>query len=84
MGGGDGARIRWRCRRGVKELDILMERFVAARLPDLPPALLADLDLLLDESDPDLLDWIMGRAPPSSARYAPLIAMLRALHELPR
>jgi hypothetical protein len=80
MSGVDAGRIRWRCRRGVKELDILMERFVTKRLPELPPDLLVEFVRLLDEPDPDLLAWITGRAPPASDAYLPLIAMLRELH----
>jgi len=31
-------RLRWRCRRGMKELDVLLERYGTRRLPHAPPA----------------------------------------------
>ena len=82
MSGDDAARLRWRCRRGIKELDVLMERFVQDCLPRLPPGLVPALERLLDEPDNDLLDWIIGRRPPGTPEYLPLLVMLRGLHKL--
>lgn len=48
------ARIRWRCRRGMKELDLLLERFVARGLQDFPQARLPELEALLAQPDIDL------------------------------
>jgi antitoxin CptB len=79
LSGADTARIRWRCRRGIKELDVLMERFTEECLPRLAPGQTPALDRLLDESDLDLLDWIIGRYPPRSPEYLPLLEMLRGL-----
>ena len=79
MEGGDTARIRWRCRRGLKELDVLMERFTQDCLPRLSHGLIPVLERLLDESDSDLLEWIIGRTAPHSPEYIPLIEMLRCL-----
>lgn len=79
----DTARLRWRCRRGVKELDVLMERFVAAHLPRLAPPQVAILDRLLDASDPDLMDWILERQPAPDIDYLPLLRLLRELMQLP-
>ena len=78
MDGVDTARIRWRCRRGLKELDVLMERFTEDCLPRLSPPLIPVLERLLDEADSDLLGWIIGRDPPSSPEYLLLIEMFRA------
>ena len=77
MDGGDTARIRWRCRRGIKELDVLMERFTQDSLPRLPPGLFPVLERLLNESDNDLLEWIIGRTTLHTPEYMPLIEMLR-------
>ena len=79
MNGPDTARIRWRCRRGIKELDVLMERFTGESLPLLSPAQVEVLDRLLDEPDNDLLDWIIGRTPPRSPDYLSLLELLRGL-----
>lgn len=75
----DAARLRWRCRRGVKELDVLMERFAASCLAQLPAPHTEILARLLDETDPDILDWILGRRAPADPAYEPLLAQLRKL-----
>lgn len=85
MAGGDAeaARLRWRCRRGVKELDVLLERFLARHLARLSPAQVATLGRLLDATDPDLMDWVLGRQPPPQVDYVPLLKMLRDLLQPP-
>ncbi len=80
MNGVDAARVRWRCRRGIKELDVLLERFADDCLPRLSPGQLAVLEWLLEETDADLLDWIIGRHLPTVPEYLPLLDMLRGLH----
>jgi antitoxin CptB len=75
----DTARIRWRCRRGVKELDVLMERFAARCLPRLSPPQAEILARLLEEADPDILDWILERRAPADPAYGPLLTQLRGL-----
>jgi len=56
-----------------------MERFTEACLPRLSPAQVQVLDRLLDETDNDLLDWTIGRTPPRSPDYLPLLELLRGL-----
>ena len=58
-------RIRWRCRRGLLELDIVLGRFVEQRYAGLDEAQLLAFDELLDMPDTVLWDMITGReAPP--------------------
>ena len=57
-------RLRWRCRRGTREMDLILERFVAVAGDSLDEEELASLDRLLDHSDQDILDWIARRSPP--------------------
>lgn len=79
----DLARMRWRCRRGVRELDLLLERF----LVDCYPALSRDqsrvFDALLDEPDLDILGWIMNRSQPSRPEYRPLLDRMREIRDRP-
>jgi succinate dehydrogenase flavin-adding protein (antitoxin of CptAB toxin-antitoxin module) len=71
-------RIRWRCRRGLLELDLILKRFLENHFDRLD-ALQRDLfNQLLDESDNDLLDWTLGRKEPFESRYRPLVELLRA------
>ena len=70
-------RIRWRCRRGLLELDLVLERFLARRFDGLDVELRRRFDELLDEPDNDLLDLALGRAEPAP-RYRAIVEMLRA------
>lgn len=56
--------IRFRMRRGMKELDVLFERYFARRWPEAPPAEQAAFAALLEQEDPSIWDWIMQRAAP--------------------
>ena len=70
-------RIRWRCRRGLLELDLVLERFLARRFDGLDRELRSRFDELLDEPDNDLLDLALGRTEPAP-RYRAIVEMLRA------
>jgi antitoxin CptB len=71
-------RIRWRCRRGMLENDIVLTRFLDARGASLGEGEVAMLDRLLAMSDNELWDLIAGREPPADPAIAPLVAQLRA------
>ena len=59
------SKLRWRCRRGLLENDILIERFFN-RHPDGVSVTLADgLMALMDLGDNDLLDLLLRRNEPS-------------------
>lgn len=48
--------------RGTREIDLILGRFADAHVPDFDEALLHQYDALLQNPDPDLYDWIIGRA----------------------
>lgn len=70
-------RIRWRCRRGLLELDLVLERFLAQRFDRLDAGERSLFDELLDAPDNDLLDMALGRMEPAP-RYRAVVEMLRA------
>ena len=72
------ARMRWRCRRGMLENDIVLERFLASRGAAITDEEVAMLDRLLDLPDNDLWDLIAGRAEADDASLAPMVRALRA------
>jgi antitoxin CptB len=51
---GEFDRIRWQCRRGLLELDIILGRFVEHQLGGLDPAEREGFKTLLNLSDNDL------------------------------
>jgi succinate dehydrogenase flavin-adding protein (antitoxin of CptAB toxin-antitoxin module) len=70
-------RIRWRCRRGLLELDLVLSRFIESRLDHLTSAQRGALTRLLDLPDNDLLDMVMGRAETSDPGCAEIVQFLR-------
>lgn len=71
-------RVRWRSRRGLLELDLVLTRFLATRFDALTPAEFAAYVRLLELPDTDFLDLVNGKADTEDAELAPLVAMLRA------
>ena len=55
------SKLRWRCRRGLLENDLFIERFFARHAQTLNARQADALGLLMDLSDNDLLDLLLGR-----------------------
>jgi antitoxin CptB len=72
-------RMRWRCRRGMLELDLVLDAFAREALERLSAQELASFGQLLDASDNDLWDWISARSEPPDPRLAGLVRRLRAI-----
>jgi len=69
--------ILWRCRRGTKEMDLLLQRFVHDRFDELNTGEQESFARLLEQPDPDLMDWIVGRSEPPTPEFRQLIAGIR-------
>ena len=74
------SKLLWKCRRGTRELDLLLSRFVEECYPDLDDAARQSFEELLDEADPDIYNWIMGRDEPANPVYKPLLEKLKYLN----
>ncbi|UCD67555.1 MAG: succinate dehydrogenase assembly factor 2 [Betaproteobacteria bacterium] len=70
-------RIRWRCRRGLLELDLVLNEFLESRFEQLTTQQKVALTQLLDLSDNDLWDLVIGRAEIEDAGCAEIVTMLR-------
>ena len=66
-------KLRWLCRRGMKELDILLERFIDTQQAALAEGAWPELEVLLTAEDDVLWDWIQE---PSTAGDEPLFELL--------
>lgn len=73
----DLSRLRWRCRRGMLENDIVLTRFLEARGDTLTDEEAAMLARLLDLSDNELWDLISGRSESTDHSVAALVNVLR-------
>jgi antitoxin CptB len=74
---GDLDRVRWRCRRGLLELDLVLAAFLGRGYGRLDAAQRRLFDELLDWPDNDLLDLVLGRREPEP-RFRAVVEMLRA------
>ena len=60
----DRAKILWRCRRGIRELDSVLKPFAEDCYDELSPLDRTRLQTLLGYQDTQILDWILGREDP--------------------
>ena len=60
----DRAKILWRCRRGIRELDSVLKPFVEDCYDELSHLDKTRLQTLLGHQDTQILDWILGREIP--------------------
>jgi antitoxin CptB len=58
------SKLRWRCRRGMLENDIFIERFFSRHEASLTERQANGLKLLMDLPDNDLLDLMLSRREP--------------------
>jgi antitoxin CptB len=73
----EARRLLWRCRRGMKELDVLLERYVRSHLPEATGDQRQTLSALLELPDPLLADYLFGHATAAEPRLAGLVAAIR-------
>ena len=74
----EGRRLLWRCRRGMKELDVVLERFAKGVLPTASPEERRTLARFLELPDPMLVDYLLGQVIPEDAELARLIPKIIA------
>jgi len=71
------SKLRWRCRRGMKELDLLLERFLERGYADLSEAEKGDFEALLARQDDELWDWFYQGREPDDAALGKLVRRIR-------
>ncbi len=72
-------KLRWRCRRGALELDLLLVRYLENGFIAAAPAERQAFLLLLDCEDTDLMRYLMGESAPRNAALADIVAKIRSL-----
>jgi antitoxin CptB len=78
------SKLRWRCRRGLLENDLIIERFFKQHLPDLTQQHARGLNLLMELADNDLLDLLLSRTEPQGDLKTEEVALVLALMRRPR
>lgn len=69
-------RIIWHSRRGMLELDLVLEPFVKSAYPSLPPGQQALYRQLLDCQDQDLFNWFLKKEPVPDQGLAEMVTLI--------
>lgn len=70
-------RLRWACRRGMLELDLVLLKFVDGTYNDLTDEDKTLFVKLLECEDPDLFSWLMGQELPSEPDLRTMVIKIR-------
>lgn len=70
--------LRWRCRRGMKELDLALEHWLERRYPAASSGERALFARFLELPDPEIAGYLLGGETPPDPAMAALVAELAA------
>jgi antitoxin CptB len=73
------SRLKWRCRRGLLENDLFIERFFRQHEETITTRQAAGLQALMDLSDNDLLDLLLARREPEGETRRPEVLEVLSL-----
>lgn len=65
--------LRWQCRRGMKELDFLLVRYLDHHFSAAPASERQNFATLLHVEDDQLWAWVLGRSHPEDAELDALV-----------
>ena len=71
------SRLRWLCRRGMKELDLLLINYLEHVYPSADPSDRQAFEQLLEMADPDLYTLITGKTRSDDAQVMRVVEALR-------
>ncbi len=72
-------KLRWRCRRGMKELDLLTLGYLEQHYLEASAEELQAFAALLELQDPLLMSYMVGRETPADATTARVVGVMRTL-----
>ena len=71
------ARLKWQCRRGMRELDLLLEAFLEHAYQRLSSADQEGFQRLLERPNEDLMAWLMDGVSPSDEGLDRIVRQIR-------
>lgn len=74
-------RLRWQCRRGMLELDVILKPFMDEDLPAQPEATQRTFVRFLEATDLQLFRWLLRGEVPNDDEFARLVEVIREQHE---
>ena len=72
------SRILWSCRRGIKEMDIVLQDFIKDSYDELNNENKSAFSKLLEEQDLDILNWVLGKDKPDDKTLIEIIKKIRS------
>lgn len=72
------SKLRWRCRRGMRELDVVLLRFLDQSYASLDDEEKVGFQQLLECQDPDILAYLTGRSIPSDGAIRNVVEGIRS------
>ena len=70
------ARLKWRCRRGMRELDFLLGRYLEEDYPGVSAQEQEAFRAFLELPDPMIFSWITGRERPPEGLISEIVNRL--------
>ena len=71
------AKLKWQCRRGMLELDLILQSFLDRHLDTLSDLQINTFDRLLHCTDPELFSWLMGHEQPPEQEFRELVEFIK-------
>jgi len=71
-------RLRWQCKRGMRELDELLARYLDSAYQQAPESEKLAFRALLDVPDPDLIAYLLGSKAHADSQIADVIETIRS------
>ena len=74
-------KLKWRCRRGMRELDVVLEKYLECDnyFPD--EGSLTIFENFLESTDMDLYEWLTKRSRPSDSDFATIVDRALAMQQ---
>jgi len=76
---GERGRLRWKCRRGMLELDMVLLPFLDRHYDALTPEQKISFETLLEEQDPTLQSWFMQQVISEDKEMAAMVDYIRSV-----
>ena len=74
------SQLKWRCRRGMRELDVLLDRYLETQYTDANPQQQAAFEALLELQDPVILRLVLGKDESGNNELAQVLDTIRGYH----
>ncbi len=70
------AKLTWRCRRGMLELDLILLHFAQSHLDKMTEKQIDAFESLLHCTDPELLSWLMEHEKPKDKELSDIVQFI--------